>query len=515
MPSVRERELARVINQSWKPLEKWAMSDRAKAALLGAHTPLTGSQIPLPWEQWLNTLNGVHEPLKNETFKAMADMSKKVRPVTANLNFNVLDAVSQRYAAEQTGLLIKSIADGQRQAVQNIIRQAMSGELTVDAAARHLRGAIGLHPAWAKAVASYGDKQLDRLIKDGMTADKAAARAGAMQDRYRERLVRTRAKNIARTEISVASNVGQYAAYEQAVGDGVAHPQAQKEWAPGPGACSICAPIAGERVQWDQDFSNGQKMPPGHPGCRCTTNLLDPTRNYRPIDHLDPNGDHLKPQNLATRKPNRPSPDKPIDNELPGPKLDRGESLKHPGFGNQPKELLRVDQMPVPLGEPLNPLQAGVGANPNWGQPGYTVNCSSVATSYEMRRRGFPVQAGATKTSRYDADYVSNWWHSSDGNPARVERFPDHSMFTDWMTNQPEGARGFVTVSWKQGGGHVFNWEVIKGKVVYIDAQPNKENPAITFRSWATKAKKGSMAAVRMDDKIPNTNVLQGVVSKQ
>lgn len=511
MPSNREREIARVINNSYKPMLKWTLGPQALAALTGAHAGLTGSQMQVAWDQWLNSLQALQLPMEGEIRQSLKSMSGKIRPVNAQLGFNVLDAVSKQYAQEQAGLLIKAIETGQRQVVQSIISKAMSGELTVDTAARHLKGSIGLHPAWAKAVAKYGDRQFEKLLKDGAPMGKAAELAESQMERYRKRLVGKRAQNIARTEIATANNVGQFAAYEQAVNDGYAHPESRKEWAPGPGACGICAPLSGEVVLWNQPFSNGAMMPPGHPSCRCSTNLMAPEMKYRQVDHLNPNGDHNPMPPVSTGKAPAAIVNEPVNLDMPGPKLDPGATLQAPGMGNKPKELLRQDQMPVPLGEPLNTLDAARGVNPKWGDADHMYNCSNVATAVEMRRRGFNVQAAGLKEGRYDSEYVSNWWHGADGFPANKERFIDNSMFTEWIESQPEGARGYVTVQWKQGGGHVFNWEVLKGKVFYIDAQPNKDAPAITFRSWAKNVKRGGIGAIRMDDKIPNTNILQAL----
>lgn len=543
MPSAREKELARVINRSWQPLEQWSDSDRLKMAFASAHDPMTGTQSRIDFERWLSTLNGVKAPLQSEILSELKNTSMKVRPVEARLSFNVLDEVSQRYAASQAGLLVKSIADGQRQTIQQIINRAVSGELTVDTAARHLRGSIGLHPAWAKAVADFGDRTYGRLLDDGMDRNKAAQKALDLQERYRQKLVRTRSRNIARTEIATANNVGQYAAYESAVGDGYAHPQALKEWAPGPGACKICGPMSGEKVQWDQEFSNGRMMPPGHPGCRCSTNLLDPSRNYRPIDHTNPKGDRLTPENMATQKPTPPpapakkpaakKPKKPVDNELsedmklnPGRQMqDYQTAMKKAGYDPErfhttlydgaPRPL-RVGEMPVKQGAPLSMDEARANVNPNFGDAGHSRNCTMCTTSYEMRRRGFKVQAGEG-TGRPDQSYISSWWTDKDGMAATMTSHPGKNDFKAWMNEQPPGARGAVAVNWKRGGGHVWNWEVDeKGVVHYIETQANGQQTVTTsYKEWSKEVTPTGIRTVRLDDKVPNQYVLEAVTDKQ
>lgn len=507
MPSVRERELARVINQSWKPLERWAVSPGAKQALAGGLSPFTGTQRFLAWDMWLKSIEGVNDPLKAETQLSMAARSADIRGVGASLSFNVLDEVSQRYAASQAGLLVEAVSSGQKQVIQKVIHRAMSGEITVDTAARHLKGAIGLHPAWADAVAKYGDHQFQRLLDDGLKMDKAAARAEAMQERYRKRLVGARSRNIARTEIATANNVGQYAAYGQAVEDGYAHPQSLKEWAPGPGACGICGPMSGEKVQWDQPFSNGKMMPPGHPGCRCSTNLLDPTREYRGIDHTNPKGDRLTAENMATRKPVAPPPKKRAPRKRPTP-----ETPLNPNVPNQ----LTDDLMPVQRGNPLPVEQAG-SMNPNRGNPAYADNCSSCSTAYEMRRRGYDVQAagGVQGKGRFDTEYVNQWWKNADGSPATVDYHADKKSLKGWVEDQPPGARGYIMVSWKKGGGHVFNWEKMpNGTVRYIDGQANRGTGIVEYADFSPKTN-ATTKTVRIDDKIPTKDVAKAVEAKQ
>lgn len=528
MPSNREREIARVINNSYKPMLQWTLGPHALAALTGAHAGLTGSQMQVAWDQWLKSLKALQVPMEGEVRQGLKSMSGKIRPVNAQLSFSVLDAVSQRYAQEQAGLLIKAIETGQRQVVQSIISKAMSGELTVDTAARHLKGSIGLHPSWAIAVAKYGDRQFEKLLKDGAPMAKAAELAESQMERYRKRLVGKRAQNIARTEIATANNVGQFAAYEQAVNDGYAHPESRKEWAPGPGACGICAPLSGEVVLWHQPFSNGAMMPPGHPSCRCSTNLLDPELKYREIDHLNPNGDH---------NPTAPTSKTPIGEKINRPAqsqylegVDPSVQLKNPGYATgvnaEPRRHITSDEMPVKYaGRPLTMDEAAHGVNPRWGQTEYNKNCSSCATSYEMRRRGYPVQAGGTPgRGRMDVEYVDNWWNNADGTPAETQMFWGKNEYKSWAKEQPPGSRGYVMVNWTSGGGHVFNWEVDDlGKFRYIDVQlnPDKVNPAIgamypfmEYGDWSKRAK-SMIRAVRMDDKIPNARMLEAITDQQ
>jgi SPP1 gp7 family putative phage head morphogenesis protein len=75
-----------------------------------------------------------------------------------------------------------------------------------------------------------------------------------------------RTDRIARTETATAANQGTLEAYKQS---GVVK---KKEWitADDERLCDLCAPMDGEVVNIDDNFSAGISAPPLHPNCRCT-----------------------------------------------------------------------------------------------------------------------------------------------------------------------------------------------------------------------------------------------------
>lgn len=103
------------------------------------------------------------------------------------------------------------------------------------------------------------------------------------------------------------------------------------------------------------------------------------------------------------------------------------------------------------------------------GKTEWQVNCTNATTTWELRRRGFDVTAAPRPQLRgrpwtetadaWDAD-VDDW-----GNPFTILQAEKR------MLKHGEGARGAVSVTWNGGGGHIFNWEVHQGRVVWIDAQ--------------------------------------------
>ncbi|QDK01887.1 capsid maturation protease [Arthrobacter phage Vibaki] len=216
-----------------------------------------------------------------------------------------------------------------------------------------------------------------------------------------------------------------------------------------------------------------------------------------------------------------------------------------------------LDQLPVKTSNPAPKTAADLFAEAKLVNPmrvrdvtnkTYTNNCTSVVNAFEHRRRGYDVTAAPVKggKGRFEDEYVSEWWEDADGNPAKMERFgglglaPTRKQFYDktdvgrkpgakiidggsdnakirldeWIEDQPEGARGFVQVYWaKGGGGHVFSWEKLNGKPVYIEAQIAQSDASGHLASG--KFQPRSLQAVRIDDKVPSGNRLTEALESQ
>lgn len=110
------------------------------------------------------------------------------------------------------------------------------------------------------------------------------------------------------------------------------------------------------------------------------------------------------------------------------------------------------------------------------GQHTFGNNCASTAFSYELRRRGYDVEAGITGgIGQFDLGKMFNigtmdvLHASNNGCPPRT-----HEEIEQEIKNMGPGARGFCVVEWDGGrGSHVSSFEVGEdGQVVYVDAQP-------------------------------------------
>lgn len=283
-------EIRRVINASFQPLSEYVATPRARAFINARQTGAL--MMNAPWGEWLSRLGPVEEPMRRQIGNAIRESARA--SIQANLSFDVVDAISVRYAREQAGRLIKNLSDTQQTAIRQIMTSALLGDDTVDTAAAKVANCVGLHPRHAAAVNKLHDRVRRSALTEGLSLEKADERARNLSNTYRKRLVKSRADMIARTEIQTAQNIGLYASWEYTIGEGLAGNDSRKEWDAGPGACPICAPLSGVVVEWNQPFPNGGLMPPGHPGCRCTANLLPPDYGD---DELDPRRiDQLNPE---------------------------------------------------------------------------------------------------------------------------------------------------------------------------------------------------------------------------
>ena len=133
----------------------------------------------------------------------------------------------------------------------------------------------GLFPYYADAVVNRGNKLAAQLSSKGVPPERILERVSADATRYAEKLRRSRARMIARTEVAQALNQGRNEAYQLAVTQGLVNPNnAVKQWVTGPtDVCPICTSLAGSTVPVLEDFPDGD---PGfvHPNCRCYSQLV-------------------------------------------------------------------------------------------------------------------------------------------------------------------------------------------------------------------------------------------------
>lgn len=122
--------------------------------------------------------------------------------------------------------------------------------------------------------------------------------------------------------------------------------------------------------------------------------------------------------------------------------------------------------------------------------PEYQNNCWSCSISYEMRRRGFDVEAIPSERGETTDEVLSHWKESNkDYKEITNMELDDASrIFKESCKQEGNGARGILLVLWDGGGGHAVNWEVENGEVIIRDSQVNKiyrGSEVDDFLSWS------------------------------
>jgi hypothetical protein len=196
--------------------------------------------------------------------------------IVADLLFDIVDQRAVIWAQNHTADLVVEIAEEMRQQIRNVMAESTQGLLTYEQAARKIRTNLSLTSRDSAAVDSYYLRQINKLVKSGMTIDKATEKASARADRYAAKLLRKRSQTIARTELANAASNGRRLGWESGVSEGYIDPASTKEWVAEPDACDICGPMDGVSVPMNDEFPSGVMMPPQHPNCRCAAILLPP-----------------------------------------------------------------------------------------------------------------------------------------------------------------------------------------------------------------------------------------------
>jgi len=173
----------------------------------------------------------------------------------------------------------------------------------------------------------------------------------------------------------------------------------------------------------------------------------------------------------------------------------------------------------------MDPKEIQETINPHYASGDkFKVNCARVVQNFELRRRGYVVEANTgheLEATMIRLDQVSEtyiektWLDPVTGKAPKIHQAGTYGLggefqlcsrsILDELGNQ-EGARGFLEMSHQAGpGGHVINWEIKNGEVVFIDAQTGNVWPE-GYSSWA---KMRRFTWVRVDNCKPTQTVLR------
>lgn len=158
-------------------------------------------------------------------------------------------------------------------------------------------------------------------------------------------------------------------------------------------------------------------------------------------------------------------------------------------------------QLPVLGGQstPLNIADALKGANPKFARgTQYAVNCQRCVQTYELRRRGYDVEALPKPKKNNTIVWGNECFVDSSGNTPSFTFNQREKDIRSVLANAPDGSRHIIYIAWKNSrSAHVFIAEKENGIIRFVDPQTNKDN----VEDYFSRGKEGKFGILRVDDK--------------
>ena len=122
----------------------------------------------------------------------------------------------------------------------------------------------------------------------------------------------------------------------------------------------------------------------------------------------------------------------------------------------------------------------------------YTNNCAYCTMAYEMRQRGYDVEANPIDPMTVNTiDDIASWYEGEDPYQVSVLAVGPEIAAAEvekHLASYGDGARGQFCTYWIGGGGHSVAWEVVDGDVVLRDCQTNETVDVIDYLQYSTDA---------------------------
>lgn len=189
------------------------------------------------------------------------------------LDFTRVNPDAVAAASAQSARLVKEINQATRQGIAAATARGIKEGIPPKALARTIRSMVGLTSRQVEAVFNARAEWME----GGLTGVKLEKKVAA----YSEKMLKTRAMTIARTETIFSLNTGQHAGWKRAVSEGLLDPaRTQRRWSAAPGrerTCPICGSLNGTTTSFYGVFTFGVRSvehPPIHPRCRCSVSLV-------------------------------------------------------------------------------------------------------------------------------------------------------------------------------------------------------------------------------------------------
>lgn len=256
-----------------------------------------------------------------------------------------------------------------------------------------------------------------------------------------------------------------------------------------PSACGLCRPLDGKTFKVSK-MEPGLNAAPIHPNCRCST---------------------------------VPS----VDREVLERRLAEIDKANEKAY-NKDDELASV--LNVKRGEPMTIREADdSNANPRYKEgKNYQINCQRCVPAYELRRRGFNVEAlSAADGSIWENGNSMVVFYGSRGmripktfiNPESKEyelstligKRTMKQAYKKLEETVKNDERYFLAMEWAQGGAHIVNMEKIDGVLSIVDSQSGEILPIDKYFSYY-KAKPSSLNYCRIDNLDLNLDLIKKLV---
>lgn len=262
-----------------------------------------------------------------------------------------------------------------------------------------------------------------------------------------------------------------------------------------------CSYLNNKRMTWQEWQKNPDMIPPRHFGCRATLVRVveggDESEN--PVDKklLERKDDFVKT---------------PKSELVARGELDKDETKKAGLARIRNEEFVLPEKTKIPSQLALS------GTNPNYTKAReYQIDCQRCVPTYEMRRRGYDVEALGNNDKRLGSlTSIQKMWGVKSDEIFRNYRKNESgelenlniAYFKEYLKNIENGERHQIGWLWRKQNGHTILVERKNGILNFIDPQTNKVRNFKEFQDW-TKTSKGIFWAFRIDDRELDKNMLK------
>lgn len=267
-----------------------------------------------------------------------------------------------------------------------------------------------------------------------------------------------------------------------------------------------CSYLNNKRMTWQEWQKNPDMIPPRHFGCRATL--------VRVVEGGDESQNPVNKKLLERKDDFAKTPKGEL---IARGELDKDETKKA-GLAR-----IRNEEFVLPNKTKIPPQLALSGTNPNYAKAReYQINCQRCVPTYEMRRRGYDVEAlgnlrGSMKLgnlekmkelwSLEDKDILRNYIEIKRGENITIKD-ADFGNVLDFIEDSDIGSRFQISWWWsKDRSGHTVIAENTRKGAIFIDPQIGKTFTAEQF--WRLDKNKRKMFLFRIDNRKINEDMLK------